>query len=72
MDQIGFARFKCLGTLIPLLHDKLMGDLQLVKDDVEDFNVETVGLTLVVSELIGRKLPVADNDERAVFGIFSC
>ena len=35
-----------------------MGDLQLVKDDVEDFNVKTVGLTLVVSELIGRKLPV--------------
>ena len=49
-----------------------MGDLQLVKDNVEDFYVKTVGLTLVVSELIGRKLPVADNDERAVFGIFSC
>ena len=42
-----------------------------VEHEVEHLDVIAVGLARIVAELIGRELPVADDDERVLVGVFA-
>ena len=70
MDEVSLALLEGLCTLVPLLHHKAVRNLQTGQDEVEHLHIITVGLTSIITELIGRELPVADNGQRVVFRIF--
>ena len=72
MDEVGLTVFEGLGCLVPFLHDKLMGDVQLVQYEVEYLDIIAVGLSVVITELVGREFPVADNNQRVLLGVFTC
>ena len=69
MDKVCLMALKGLDSLIPFLHDKLMGDSEFVKDEVQHFDIVSVGLTMVISELVRRKLPVADDNKRTFISV---
>jgi hypothetical protein len=62
---------KGLCGLCPFLHNELMRNLQLVQDETEDLYIIAIRFTLVVSELVWREFPVTDDDQWALFGIFT-
>ena len=69
VDEVGLAALEGLGTLVPLVHLVLVGDVQTGEYQVEHLDVIAVGVAHVVEELIGRELPVAGDDEGALLGV---
>jgi hypothetical protein len=47
-----------------------MGDSEFVKDEVQHFDIVSVGLTMVIAELVRGKLPVADDNKRTFISVF--
>ena len=43
-----------------------MWDVQLVENDVKQFDVIARRLAIVIQELVGRQFPVTDNDKRSL------
>ena len=70
MDKVSLMALKGLDSLIPFLHDKQMGNAQFVKDEVHHFDIVSVGLTMVIAELVRGKLPVADDNKRTFISVF--
>ena len=69
MDEVGLASLELAGGHVPILHDELVGDVELVKNDVEDVDVVSRGFSLGVDELEGAEVPVADDDQRVLLAV---
>ena len=69
MDKVGLAVFEHVGGCVPFLHNELVRDAELVEDQVENLYVVSGRLPLTVDELKRTEVPVADNDQRILFGI---
>ena len=68
-DDVGLPLAEEVHRLALLHHLKLVGDAHLVEHSREDIDVEPRGLRLVVVEFVGRLVPVARDDERAVLRV---
>ena len=69
VDEVGLVALEHISGHVPLLHDNLVRDAKLVKDEVEYVDIVPGGLALDVDELKGPEVPVADDDQRALLGI---
>jgi hypothetical protein len=54
---------------MPFLHDELMGNIELVENQVKYVDVISGRLSLGVNELKGAEVPVAYNNQRFLLGI---
>ena len=70
MNQVGLTLLETFRSLIPLLHQVTVRNLQTVENHVQHLDVIAIGLSLVVVEFIGREFPVAYDDERMLLSIF--
>ena len=68
-DEIGIAALKGLGGLAPLAEDDAVGDVELLEDLLQQFNVVACRLAMVVAVFIGREVPVAGDDEGIVLRV---
>jgi hypothetical protein len=48
MNEVSLAVLEHIGGHMPLLHDKLMGDIETVENQVEDINVIACRLALAI------------------------
>ena len=68
-DDVGIATLKGLQGDAPVFHHKPAGQLQLFHHGLHHIDIAARGLPLVVQELIGRLVPVADNDDGPLLGV---
>ena len=67
MQQVGLTTDKQFTGSMPLLHDKLMRDIQIVEDDAQHLYIITGRRTITIEELERTEVPVAGNDKRMLF-----
>ena len=68
-DDVGIAALEGLQGDAPVFHHKPAGQLQLFHYGLHHIDIAARGLPLVVQVLVGRLVPVADNDDGPLLGI---
>ena len=69
VDKIGLASFKHIGGHVPIQHNKLVGDVELVENQVEYIDIVSGGLALGIDKLERPEVPVAGNRQRMFVGV---
>ena len=69
MDEVGITLFEHLGGDVPFLHDKLVGNAELVENQVEHVDIVSSRLSFNVDELEWTEIPVADYNQRMLLGV---
>ena len=68
-DDVGITALEGLQGDAPVFHHEPAGQFQFVHHGLHHIDIAARGLSLVVQELIGRFVPVADNDDGALLGV---
>nr|WP_254795153.1 hypothetical protein [Xylanibacter ruminicola] len=68
-DDVGITALEGLQGDAPVFHHEPAGQVQLFHHGLHHIDIAARGLPLVVQELIGRLVPVADNDDGPLIGV---
>ena len=68
-DEVGIAALEGLQGDAPVFHHEAARQVQFLHHSLYHIDIAARGLSLVVQELVGRLVPVADNDDGPLLGI---